>query len=155
MRRFDSGPRLQEIFNKIIFSMSYGDFRLFCGCVFSRLFVSFLPIYCIFARAVGQKPDRNLALSIIRSVLCSIPGCLGVCHPAPIDFYEKPFDLSSVQVNSTIVAMVSGEIRPLAISVESDSLAECRLVEVVLIGCLLDELPERLIGDKAYDSDKL
>jgi len=28
-------------------------------------------------------------------------------------------------------------------------------VEAVLAGCFLDELPERLIGDKAYDSDKL
>jgi transposase len=26
-------------------------------------------------------------------------------------------------------------------------------VEAVLAGCFLDELPERLIGDKAYDSD--
>jgi transposase len=28
-------------------------------------------------------------------------------------------------------------------------------VEAVLAGCFLDELPERLIGDKAYDSDAL
>jgi len=28
-------------------------------------------------------------------------------------------------------------------------------VEGVLAGCFLDELPERLIGDKAYDSDPL
>jgi transposase len=28
-------------------------------------------------------------------------------------------------------------------------------VEVVLAGCFLDEVPERLIGDKAYDSDAL
>jgi hypothetical protein len=28
-------------------------------------------------------------------------------------------------------------------------------VEAVLAGCFLDELPERLIGDKAYDSDGL
>lgn len=27
--------------------------------------------------------------------------------------------------------------------------------EVVLAGCFLDEMPERLIGDKAYDSDAL
>ena len=40
-------------------------------------------------------------------------------------------------------------------SVESASPAECRLVEAVLAGCFLDELPERLIGDKAYDSDAL
>jgi len=28
-------------------------------------------------------------------------------------------------------------------------------VEAVLAGCFLDELPKRLIGDKAYDSDAL
>ena len=28
-------------------------------------------------------------------------------------------------------------------------------MEAVLAGCFLDELPERLIGDKAYDSDAL
>jgi transposase len=28
-------------------------------------------------------------------------------------------------------------------------------VEAVLAGCFLDEIPERLIGDKAYDSDAL
>jgi transposase len=28
-------------------------------------------------------------------------------------------------------------------------------VEAVLAGCFLDKLPERLIGDKAYDSDGL
>ncbi len=43
----------------------------------------------------------------------------------------------------------------LAVSVQSASPAECHLVEEVLAGSFLDELPERLIGDKAYDSDKL
>jgi len=28
-------------------------------------------------------------------------------------------------------------------------------VEAVLAGCILDQLPQRLIGDKAYDSDAL
>jgi hypothetical protein len=39
--------------------------------------------------------------------------------------------------------------------VESASPAECKLVEDVLAGSFLDELPARLIGDKAYDSDPL
>jgi transposase len=54
-----------------------------------------------------------------------------------------------------IVAIASGDGLPLAVSVESASPAECQLVEAVLAGCFLDELPERLIGDKAYDSDAL
>ena len=33
--------------------------------------------------------------------------------------------------------------------------AECLLVEEVLAGSFLDELPARLVGDKAYDSDAL
>ena len=51
--------------------------------------------------------------------------------------------------------IASGDGLPLAVSVESASPAECRLVEAVLAVCFLDELPERLIGDKAYDSDAL
>ena len=39
------------------------------------------------------------------------------------------------------------------LSLESASPAECRLVEGVLGASFLDELPARLIGDKAYDSD--
>lgn len=38
---------------------------------------------------------------------------------------------------------------------QSASPAECKLVEEVLAGSFLDQLPARLIGDKAYDSDKL
>ena len=38
---------------------------------------------------------------------------------------------------------------------QSASPAECQLVEEVLAGSFLDELPSRLIGDKAYDSDAL
>jgi transposase len=54
-----------------------------------------------------------------------------------------------------IVAIASGDGLPLAVSVESASPAECQLVEAVLAGCFLRQLPERLIGDKAYDSDAL
>jgi transposase len=39
--------------------------------------------------------------------------------------------------------------------VQSASPAECQLVEEVLAGSFLDQLPARLIGDKAYDSDRL
>ena len=38
---------------------------------------------------------------------------------------------------------------------QSASPAECQLVEEVLAGSFLDELPARLVGDKAYDSDAL
>jgi len=43
-------------------------------------------------------------------------------------------------------------VRPLAVSMQSASPNECQLV---LAGSFLEELPARLIGDKAYDSDRL
>jgi transposase len=54
-----------------------------------------------------------------------------------------------------IVAVAADNSLPLAVSVQSGSPAECQLVEEVLAGSFLDELPARLIGDKAYDSDAL
>ena len=54
-----------------------------------------------------------------------------------------------------IVAIAADNSLPLAVSVDSASPAECQLVEYVLAGSFLDELPARLIGDKAYDSDPL
>ena len=44
---------------------------------------------------------------------------------------------------------------PIAANVDSASPAECQLVEIALAGSFLDELPARIIGDKAYDSDRL
>jgi IS4 transposase len=44
---------------------------------------------------------------------------------------------------------------PLAVHVASASPHEVTLVEATLEKCFTNELPSRLIGDKAYDSDKL
>ena len=44
---------------------------------------------------------------------------------------------------------------PLAVDVGSASPHEVTLVEATLDTCFLDELPQRLVGDKAYDSDPL
>ena len=44
---------------------------------------------------------------------------------------------------------------PLAISVESAQKAEVTLVEDVMGSRFTDDTPERLIGDKGYDSDPL
>jgi transposase len=77
--------------------------------------------------------------------------------PVPYAKLDNPqtLNLLSSRKGTKIVAIASGDGLPLAISVESASPAECRLVEAVLAGCFLDELPERLIGDKVYDSDAL
>ncbi len=55
----------------------------------------------------------------------------------------------------TKIAATAGNSLPLAVSVPSASPAECHLVEEVLADSFLDDLPARLIGDKAYDSDAL
>jgi len=44
---------------------------------------------------------------------------------------------------------------PLAVDATSASPHEITLVDDTLEACFLEELPERLIGDKAYDSDEL
>ena len=44
---------------------------------------------------------------------------------------------------------------PLAVSVQTASPHESQLVEEVLAASFLDELPATLIGDRAYDSDRL
>lgn len=44
---------------------------------------------------------------------------------------------------------------PLALRTESDSPAEVKLVIATLDARIVADVPERLIGDKAYDSDRL
>lgn len=54
-----------------------------------------------------------------------------------------------------ILAIAAGNSLPLAVSVQSASPHESQLVEEVLAASFLDELPATLIGDRAYDSDRL
>jgi len=54
-----------------------------------------------------------------------------------------------------ITAITVGDSLPVAVSVQAASPHERQLVEEALGHSFLDELPERLIGDKAYDSDTL
>lgn len=54
-----------------------------------------------------------------------------------------------------IMAVADGAGLPLAVCTASASPNEVTLVDQTLDACLLDELPLRLIGDKAYDSDVL
>ena len=53
------------------------------------------------------------------------------------------------------MAVATAASVPLAVTVDSASPHESKLVDETLAGSFLDELPERLIGDKAYDSDPL
>jgi transposase len=56
---------------------------------------------------------------------------------------------------SKIVAIADDHSLPLAVSLASASPHESQLVEEALGQSFLDQLPQRLIGDKAYDSDPL
>jgi transposase len=54
-----------------------------------------------------------------------------------------------------ITAIAAVTSLPLAVTVDSASPHETRLVEETLAGSFLDVLSARLIGDRAYDSDPL
>jgi hypothetical protein len=54
-----------------------------------------------------------------------------------------------------IMAIAAVTSIPLAVQVDSASPHESQLLDETLAGSFLDELPARLIGDKAYDSDPL
>ena len=53
------------------------------------------------------------------------------------------------------IAVAAGNSLPLAVSVDSASPAEWKLVEDLPAASFLDQLHASLIGDKAYDSDPL
>ena len=53
------------------------------------------------------------------------------------------------------MGIADGHGLPLALRTESASPAEVKLVAATLEQRVVKETPERLIGDKAYDSDKL
>jgi transposase len=54
-----------------------------------------------------------------------------------------------------IMGIADGHGLPLALRAESASPAEVKLVEATLEERVVAEVPARLIGDKAYDSDRL
>ena len=54
-----------------------------------------------------------------------------------------------------IMGIADGHGLPLALRTESASPAEVKLVQATLEERIVAEVPERLIGDKAYDSDRL
>jgi len=53
------------------------------------------------------------------------------------------------------MGMADGHGLPLALRADSASPAEVKLVEATMAERIVADVPERLIGDKAYDSDRL
>ena len=56
---------------------------------------------------------------------------------------------------SKIMAVVEADGWPVAVTIDSATPHEVKLVEQTLEARFVDDLPERLIGDNAYDSDAL
>ena|SRR5215471_4215587 len=54
-----------------------------------------------------------------------------------------------------IIAMADSHGLPVSVSVESATPHEVKLAESTLLQMLIPEAPQNLIGDNAYDSDKL
>ena len=54
-----------------------------------------------------------------------------------------------------VMAMADRADLPLAVHIAPTSQRQVTLVEAILAACVVDGQPERLIGDKAYDSDPL
>jgi transposase len=54
-----------------------------------------------------------------------------------------------------IMGLTDASGLPIAIDATSAQPHEIKLVEQTLDACFLEHLPEKVIGDKAYDSDKL
>ena len=54
-----------------------------------------------------------------------------------------------------LMAIVEGNGYPIALHLESASPGESTLVEDTIHSKIIENLPSKLIGDKAYDSDKL
>ncbi len=67
----------------------------------------------------------------------------------------SPWEKTKRGKGTKIMAVATVTSVPLAVTVDSASPHESKLVDETLAGSFLDQLPERLIGDKAYDSDSL
>jgi transposase len=65
-------------------------------------------------------------------------------------FAQVGFEIEVVELGASNEAIE--DAGAISSGVGSGEEAECQLVEDVLAGCFLDQVPERLIGDKAYDS---
>ena len=92
-----------------------------------------------FERTWGDRPERRLHRRDVR------PGKKGG------DGVGK----TKRGKGTKIMGLTDAEGLPLAVGATSASPHEVTLVDATLDACFLDELPERLVGDKAYDSDEL
>ena len=99
------------------------------------------------AAAIGRRLTRPREAGFERSV-----------HRCQLQFGEKggaAVGPTRRGKGSKIMAISDGHGLPLAVHVASASPHETKLVVPTIERCFLAETPERLIGDRAYDSDPL
>jgi hypothetical protein len=103
------------------------------------------------ARSPGPRPRRARA-----------DRPLGVLHRRHVRRHVRRGQKGGARVGKTkrgkgtkVMAFSDGSSIPLSVHTESASPHEVTLVEPTLASAFLREQPERLIGDKAYDSDPL
>lgn len=126
-----------------------------------------------FATAIWTVPDGASALPELGACRCDCKGAGGLGRAPPqcrrIGF-ERMFcgrNVCSGQKRGRLVGktkrgkgtkimgLADGHGLPLALRAESASPAEVKLVEQTMEERFVAAVPERLIGDKAYDSDRL
>ena len=112
-----------------------------------------LPTVAAFRAADAAAPEAGRGLTRSRETRPE-----RVVHRCQLQFGEKRGSAVGPTrrgKGSKIMAISDGHGLPLAVHVASASPHETKLVEPTLEQCFLTEPPERLIGDRAYDSDPL
>jgi len=110
------------------------------------------------AMAAFRVVDRPAAETGRRLARPRQAGFERIVHRCQLQFGEKrgsAIGPTRRGKGSKIMAISDGHGLPLAVHVASASPHETKLVEPTLERCFLAETPERLIGDRAYDSDPL
>ena len=110
------------------------------------------------AMAAFRVVDRSAAETGRRLARPREAGFERIVHRCQLQFGEKggsAIGPTRRGKGSKIMAISDGHGLPLAVHVASASPHETKLVEPTIERCFLAETPERLIGDRAYDSDPL
>jgi transposase len=104
----------------------------------------------VFERLLDGLAEELKALGLLDLSECFIDGSF-----APAKRAGPAVGKTKKGKGSKIMAIVDAHGLPIAATIDSANPHEVKLVEQTLDARFLDEKPERLIGDKAYDADQL